>query len=31
VTHGFPLEQIAEGYRVASEREADPIEVAFAP
>jgi threonine dehydrogenase-like Zn-dependent dehydrogenase len=31
VTHRFPLDQIQEGFRVASEREGDPIKVVFIP
>ena len=31
VTHHFPLDQIAEGFRVVREREGDPIKVVFVP
>ena len=31
VTHRFPLDQIQEGFRVAKEREGDPIKVVFVP
>jgi L-iditol 2-dehydrogenase len=31
VTHYFPLEQIAEGFRVLSEREGDPMKIVFVP
>lgn len=31
VTHRFPLDQIQEGFRVAREREGDPIKVVFIP
>lgn len=31
VTHRFPLEQIAEGFRVLREREGDPLKVVFIP
>jgi L-iditol 2-dehydrogenase len=31
VTHRFPLDQIQEGFRVAREREGDPIKVVFVP
>ena len=31
VTHHFPLEQIAEGFRVVREREGDPMKVVFVP
>ena len=31
VTHHFPLEQIAEGFRVVRDREGDPMKVVFVP
>ena len=31
VTHRFPLDQIQEGFRVARERDGDPIKVVFVP